>query len=198
MQIILGSSSPRRREVFEFFSLPFTQVAPDFHEESVPFNGDPRTYANTLSRGKAKTLGISHTNSLIITADTIVYMDGKIYNKPQSFEDNLRMLRELNGKWHSVFTSLTGLQNEKMFTVCDETRVLFHELKEEELRAYCLKLNPLDKAGGYGIQDAGSLLVKRLEGCFYNVMGLSINALVTVLKEFEINLWHYLKPPSKS
>lgn len=196
MRLILGTTSPRRREIFEYFTLPFEQISPHFAEEEVSFSGDPREYANTLSRGKGASIAKSHPHALIITADTVVYKEGKIYNKPLSTEENISMLKELSGRWHSVFTSISGRLEKKEITICEETKVLFNTLVEDEIKEYCRVFKPLDKAGGYAIQEGGAVLVNRIEGCFYNVMGLSINGLITVLKAFNIPLWRYLKHPS--
>jgi septum formation protein len=192
VRLILGSQSPRRREILSFFSLPFEQVSAHFDEESVPFEGDPVKYAKTLSEGKANSLMNRFPNAVILTADTVVFKEGKIFNKPANEEENFAILQELNGSWHSVFTSITTTYDSLKITECDETRVQFHKLNETQLQSYHKAFQGNDKAGGYGIQEAGSIIVKRIEGCFYNVMGLPLNALQKVLKPVGIDLWQYL------
>lgn len=192
-RLILGSQSPRRREILGFFTYPFEQFSPHFAEELIPFEGDPVAYANTLSQGKAASLADRFEKAVILTADTVVFTAGKIFNKPSTDEEALEMLKQLNGSWHSVFTSVTARRGHESHTLAEETRVLFHRLSEEELKRYHLAFHGLDKAGGYGIQMAGSLIVNRMEGCFYNVMGLPLSATRMVLKEAGIDLWRYLK-----
>ena len=102
------------------------------------------------------------------------------------------MLKELNGSWHSVFTAVTVQKEKKQWALCEETRVQFHSLSASELHRYHLAFKGTDKAGGYSIQKGGSVIVKRMEGCFYNGMGLPISILQTLLKEAGINLWEYL------
>jgi septum formation protein len=193
MQLILGSQSPRRREVLSFFDLPFKQISPDFDEDSIPFKGDPKDYVKVLSKGKADSLTSQFPSSIILTADTIVYKDGKIYGKPQNEQEGFDYLKELCGNWHSVFTGLTISSQGKDFQAVEETRVLFNALTEEHMQTYHRMLHFVDKAGGYMIQGAGSLIVKRIEGCYYNVVGLPINALYSVFWQAGIDLWKHLK-----
>lgn len=170
MQLILGSQSPRRREILSYFSLPFLQVSPSYDEEAVPFNGDPVGYVNTLSQGKAASLFSEFPSSIILTADTIVYKDGKIYGKPQNEEMAFAYLKELAGAWHTVYTGLTIRQGKKELHDITETRVLFNELTDDQIHTYYRKLPYADKAGGYMIQKAGGIIINRIEGCYYNVM----------------------------
>ncbi len=192
MRLILGSRSPRRAEILRYFSLPFEQISSHFEEELVPFQGDPIQYATTLSEGKGLSLSPQYLQATILTADTVVFKEGQIYNKPATDEENFEMLKKLNGSWHSVFTAVTAIQGRKKATICEETRILFHHLADLELQKYHRAFHGKDKAGGYSIQMGGSLIVKRMEGCFHNAMGLPINGLHRVLKEVGIDLWHYL------
>lgn len=192
MRLILGSQSPRRNEILNYFSIPFEQIASHFAEELVPFEGDPITYASTLSEGKALSLIAHYPKATILTADTVVFKEGKIFNKPADEAENFAMLKELNGSWHSVFTAVTAMNGNAQSTACDETRVQFHHLTDPQLHLYHKAFQGTDKAGGYSIQMGGSIIVKRMEGCFYNAMGLPIGALQKVFKEIGIDLWHYL------
>jgi septum formation protein len=193
MPLILGSQSPRRKEVLNFFDLPFKQISPDYDEDSIPFNGNPQEYVKILSKGKADSLASQFPSSIILTADTIVYKDGKIFGKPQNHQEAFQYLKELSGKWHSVFTGLTVSSKGKDFQATEETRVLFNILTDEQIETYHRILVFTDKAGGYMIQGAGSLIVKRIEGCYYNVVGLPINALYSVFLQAGIDLWQHLK-----
>lgn len=193
MKLILGSQSPRRKEILNFFTLPFIQTSPNYDEDAVPFLGNPIEYVKILSKGKADSLAHQYPKSLILTADTIVYREGKIFGKPKDEEEAYQFLTELEGRWHSVFTGLTLRVKDSDFQEVEETRVLFNPLTEEQMKNYHRILHFVDKAGGYMIQGAGGLIVKRIEGCYYNVMGLPINALHALLKHADIDLWNHLK-----
>jgi septum formation protein len=193
MQLILGSQSPRRREILSFFNIPFKQVSPDFDEEAVPFHDNPQEYVQILAKGKADSLAHQFPHAVILTADTIVYREGKIYGKPKDQQEAFTFLKELSGRWHSVFTGLTVSCKGEDFQIFEETRVLFNTLTEEQMKQYHQALTFYDKAGGYMIQGAGGLIVKRIEGCYYNVVGLPINALYSVLEQAGIDLWKHFK-----
>jgi septum formation protein len=192
-RLILGSQSPRRKEILGFFSFPFESVTSDFDEDSIIFHGDPEKYVCEIASGKAHNLAAQHPQDIILTADTTVYKDGKIYGKPKDSDDAFRALAELEGSWHSVLTGVTLLHQGRIWTKCEETRVLFNPLTPEEIRMYHQKLHWSDKAGGYAIQMAGGLAVKRIEGCYYNVMGMPINTVRQLLLNVGIDLWNYLK-----
>ncbi|MBY0528727.1 MAG: Maf family nucleotide pyrophosphatase [Rhabdochlamydiaceae bacterium] len=194
MNIILGSQSPRRKEILEYFSLPFTQIASDYDEDNVIFHGDPKAYAIELSQKKAEVLSEKHLNSIIITADTVVYFQGRIFNKPKSSEEAFQMLSELSNQWHQVYTAVTVQHNGTPFSGIEETKILFHPLTHKQIRLYHENCSFLDKAGAYAIQQAGNIIVKHIDGCYYNVMGLPINILKELLSKVGIDLWEFLKP----
>lgn len=190
--IILGSQSPRRKQILSYFSLPFTQISPDFDEESVLWEGNPIEYVSAISLGKAKSLAHRFSQEPILTADTIVYRNGKVYLKPKDEEEACRFFAELVGEWHSVFTGVTVKAGTKEYSAVEETRVLFNSLTDAQIRQFIRHMPYKDKAGGYFIQEGGSLIAKRIEGCFYNVMGLPINTVHDLLLKININLWDYL------
>lgn len=192
MKIILGSQSPRRLEICSYFSLPFQQASPPFDESCIAFQGDPEEYVCQLSRGKAESLRPCFPHDVILTADTIVYREGKIYGKPLDLEGAFNALSELVGRWHTVYTGVTISRGQEVYDQAEATQVLFNDLTPEQIRHYHSKLEWADKAGGYAIQMAGSLIVKRIEGCYYNVMGLPINTVEALLKRVGIELWNYL------
>ena len=132
-------------------------------------------------------------NSTILSADTIVYKDGKIFGKPKDTEAAFEALTLLSGDWHSVFTSVSLWDKEQLWTLHEETRVLFTHLTPEQIRHYHTKLHWNDKAGGYAIQMAGGLVVEKIDGCYYNVMGLPINSVRHLLANIGVNLWDYIK-----
>ncbi len=193
MKIILGSQSPRRQEILNYFSLPFEQISSDFDEESLPYLGDPAAYATELALGKASALKEQYKDAIILTADTVVCLDGKIYGKPIDETHAKKCLRELQGKWHSVFTGAVIASPQGIFKGCEETKVLFNPLTDTQIDRYLEALHWADKAGGYAIQLAGSLIVRKIEGCYYNVVGLPIHLVSNLLLKVGIDLWEHLK-----
>jgi septum formation protein len=191
--IILGSTSPRRKEILGFFNVPFIQVSPPFDELSVPFDGDPAQYALEIARGKAVSLAPLYPSHAILTADTVVYCNGKPYAKPADDAEALAMLTELAGKWQSVFTGMTLKTPTQEEVFVEETRVLFHAATPQQLEHYHKGIPCLDKAGAWAIQGAGSIIAERVEGCWYNAMGLSIAGLRHLLGLVDIDLWNHLK-----
>ena len=192
VEIILGSSSPRRGEILNFFKIPFKQISSNFDEECVPFNGQPASFVEFLAQAKAEALVPFFPDQMILTADTIVFRDNKIFGKPKNREEAMQNLMELSGKSHSVFTGLAIYAHKKIFLTNEETKVYFNSLTKDQMHAYLDKIPVYDKAAGYMIQASGSLIVKRIEGCYYNVMGLPINGLCKILKDAGINLWDYI------
>lgn len=192
MTLILGSQSPRRKEILEFFTLPFEQRSSHFDEEAIPFQGDPIRYAHTLSKGKADELHARYPERLILTADTIVSYQNRVFNKPKDEQEAYSYLKELCGQWHTVYTSLTLRDRANEFQTIESTRVLFNTLSDSQIHTYYQKLHFADKAGGYSIQQAGGIIVKEIEGCYYNVMGLPLNALRSILLRVGIDLWDHL------
>lgn len=191
-QFILGSQSPRRKEILSYFSLPFEQQAAPFDEDTIPFSGDPIAYVSTLSQGKANALVPLYPHAVILTADTLVFREGKIYGKPSNEEEAFRTLSELVGEWHTVFTGVTVQRDNEEYHQVEATRVLFNALNADQIRHYLARSTWADKAGGYAIQRGGGLIVNRIEGCYYNVMGLPINTVHTLLKYVDIDLWNYI------
>ncbi len=195
---ILGSQSPRRKEILNYFSLPFEQQSSDFDESTIPFVGDPKKYVATLAHSKSLELAKKSPSSIILTADTVVYFNGKVYNKPKDEEEAFDALTELAGQWHSVFTALCiydgrNLENPTIHEEVEETKVLLNALTPGEIRHYHSKIQWTDKAAGYAIQTGAGLIVNRIDGCYHNVMGLPINTLRKLLKKSGIELWDFVK-----
>jgi septum formation protein len=193
MKFILGSQSPRRKEILDYFSLPFDQISSDFDEDAVPYGGDPAAYAKILAKGKAEALKKLYPDAIILCADTVVALDGKSYGKPKDRSEAAQALSELQGKWHSVFTGVVVASPQGLFEGVEETRVLFNAMNESQIDRYLEALHWADKAGGYAIQLAGSLGVRRIDGCYYNVMGLPIHTVSDLLLKVGIDLWDHLK-----
>ncbi len=192
LPLILASESPRRLEIMKYFNIPFETKPHTFDERSVPWEGDAHSYAQKLSIAKALSVAKSHPSRTIIAADTIVVIDGQLLTKPLDAFDAATMLRRLSGNWHEVITSIAIFSNGKTSIRSDETRVLMQPLNDAQIEAF-LNLNLWhDKVGGYAIQGAGSILIQRIEGCYYNVIGLPVVPLSQMLAEIGIDLWHYL------
>ncbi len=188
MQIILGSQSPRRRELMAGLGVPFTVVSIDA-DESFPAElkaGDIPMY---ISRVKARAYaGNLKPGQLLITADTIVWCDGRMLGKPQDGEEAHEMLRLLSGKTHQVYTAVTFAEADgRMETAVDKTDVVFRPLTGEEIDYYITTCRPFDKAGAYGIQEwigyAGCI---RLDGSYFNVMGFPTHIVYRELKKRNI------------
>ena len=192
MNVILGSTSPRRKEILGYFDLPFTQVKPDFDEEAIPFDGNPLEFVKILSQGKAQSLKKKYPHDIIITADTIVYCNGKIYGKAQNEEESFKALSELAGTWNSVFTGVTVIKSDKILYGVEETKVLLNKLTPQQIKSYQSKIHLADKAG-YAAQGAAGVIVERIEGSNDNVLGLPVNTLHRLLLQVGIDLWDHLK-----
>ncbi len=192
-KVILGSHSPRRVEIMNYFSLPFRQEASDFDEDTIPYEGDAVKLARDLALAKAQVLAKRFPDDIIITADTVVAIDGLSLGKPLNEDESREMLSRLCGRWHSVITAVATYKAGNFFCEDEETRVLCNAATPDELHRY-MRIHALyDTAGGYAIQKSGSILVRRIDGCYYNVLGLPINTLRRVLKEVGIDLWDYIK-----
>jgi septum formation protein len=187
--MILGSNSPRRKEILSFFDIDFMQESPDFDEEAIPFSGDPISYVQELSEGKALSLSKKFPDDIILSADTIVYKEGSVYGKPRNFSHAIEQLKQLSAGVHSVFTGVTVQHGAKKYSAVEGTRVYIHELTEKQIIRYLEKIHCHDKAGGYAIQQNGCIIVEKIEGCFYNVMGLPITTTHKLLLKFGINFW---------
>ena len=184
-QIILASNSPRRKELMSGLGVDYVvRTLPDV-DESYPADLAGAAIPEYISRKKADAYrSIMQPGELLITADTIVWLDGKVLGKPEGREGAVEMLRSLSGKSHQVFTGvcLTTTEWQKSFTAASD--VEFDVLSEEEIRYYVDKYQPMDKAGAYGVQEwIGSLGVKSISGSFYNIMGLPIQKLYGELKK---------------
>lgn len=171
--IILASASPRRRELMELAGYSFDVVCADIIE-TVPENASPDEVVMSLALQKARAVADSHPNSVVVGSDTVVALDGKILGKPHSTEEACEMLRALSGRTHKVYTGVAIICGNKVKNFFDETDVEFYPLDEDEIKEYVATGEPMDKAGAYGIQGKGSVLVKRINGDFFNVMGLPI------------------------
>jgi len=188
-RIVLASSSPRRKELLLQIGLSFT-VAPEDIDENVLPGEQPEAYAARVALDKARIASQRAGEGVIIAADTIVVIGDSILGKPADAHDAKRMLAMLSGKEHRVVTALAVMDatTAKSVTRTSVTKVWFRDLSEREIAAYVATGEPLDKAGAYGIQERGALLVERIEGCYSNVVGLPLSLLGELLREFGVYL----------
>ncbi|MBO7589199.1 MAG: septum formation protein Maf [Bacteroidaceae bacterium] len=185
-RIILASNSPRRRELIAGLGLDFSVKVLEGIDESWPENLEGEDIPIYISRGKAAPYRqLIAPDELVITADTIVYVDGRVLGKPQDESDARRMLRLLSGRGHEVITGVTFLTSRREHSFAVTTRVRFCKLSEEEIDYYVKSFEPMDKAGAYGIQEwIGYVGVESIEGSYFNVVGLPVQRLYRELMDF--------------
>lgn len=182
--IILASGSPRRRELLTMAGIPF-QVIVSETDETLERGISPEQAVLELSQRKAQAVGRmpGSAGKTVVAADTMVALGGEIFGKPRNREDAAQILHKLSGRTHQVYTGVCILSpRENVNTFYERTDVEFYPLAEKEIAAYIDTGEPMDKAGAYGIQGKGALLVKRICGDYYNVMGLPISRLTRLLK----------------
>lgn len=184
IRLILASNSPRRRELLENAGFEF-DVQPSEIEE-FPLPGEaPEAYARRLAQDKALSVAASSApGSIVLGADTVVAIDGEILEKPAGAPDAARMLRTLSGHTHRVITGICLVRAPENVLACthETTAVTFRYLSEEEIESYVASGEPFDKAGGYAIQGLASRFVTRIEGCYFNVVGLPIPMVYEIVK----------------
>ena len=179
--LVLASSSPRRKELLERLSIPFATYSPNT-DESVDKNLKPNEIVSTLALRKAKKAADHFPDSYVIGSDTVVFHKGKVLGKPADKESARQMLTSLSGCTHSVYTGVSIIYGNSYRSFYEKTDVTFWELSNEEIEWYLDSGDPFDKAGSYGIQGLGSLLVKSIKGDYYSVVGLPVGRLYRVLK----------------
>ena len=184
MHIVLASASPRRRELMEMLQVPNLKILPAKGEEIPPEHAAPEQLVEALSAAKAREVAAQCApEDVIIGADTIVWVDGHPFGKPHSEEQAAAMLRRLSGDVHEVYTGVTVIRGGRERSEAERSLVRFRPLTEEEIARYIRTGEPMDKAGAYGAQGLGALFVERIEGDFFNVMGLPLCRLGKMLKE---------------
>lgn len=187
--IILSSASPRRRELLALVGLKFIVDAGEY-EEDMNTDLSPPELARFLSRKKAEDVAGRHKKAIIIAADTFIVFQGALMGKPRDEGEARAMLKKLSGKTHSVITGYTIIDTEsrKRLSRVVETRVSFKRLTVQEIDAYVRSKEPLDKAGAYAIQGLGSVIVRKIEGDYFNVIGLPLSSLADSLKRFGVSV----------
>ncbi|MBO4331204.1 MAG: septum formation protein Maf [Oscillospiraceae bacterium] len=183
-KIVLASASPRRRELLKMIGVADFEIMPASSEADYPVSMRPDDAVKYISMCKAESVApAAGENSLVIAADTVVCLDGRILEKPSGPEDAKRMLGELSGRRHTVYTGIALIRGAERISDCAATDVWFKELSGREIDAYVESGQPLDKAGAYGAQDMAALFVRRVDGEFWNVVGLPVCRLGQLLAE---------------
>lgn len=186
-KIILASGSPRRRALLSELGLTFEIYKPDADESHSPDEA-PEKLCARLSRLKAESGAKKFPDAIIIAADTIVVIDGKILGKPKNRGEAFEMLKTLQDREHVVMTGVCVCENSRILSHVESTRVKFRPLSDEQIRAYISTGECDDKAGAYAVQGKGSLLVEKINGDYFNVVGLPVCSLGKMLSEFGINI----------
>jgi nucleoside triphosphate pyrophosphatase len=188
-RIILASASPRRRELLDLIGIRHTVVPADI-DESIHGAEQPEEYAERLAREKAARVAAQFGDALVIAADTIVVIGGRVLGKPRTEADAVNMLFALNGTTHTVVTGMACAFNGRLESSVDDVAVTFRELSDHEIKEYVATGEPMDKAGSYGIQGYGATIVRRIDGDYFAVMGLSLVRLVTLMQRLGVR-YHF-------
>lgn len=190
INLVLASASPRRHELLRMLGLEFEILVSTAEEERRELPVSPGEQTMELAAGKAKEIADLRPDALVIAADTIVAAENRIMGKPRDEEDAREMLSFLSGRWHEVYTgvALVKAAENRRLVDCERTRVKFRPLSGEEIKTYIRSGAPMDKAGAYGIQGLGAVLVERIEGCFFNVVGLPLARLTMMLRDFNLEV----------
>ena len=188
MSFMLASDSLRRIDILNMINIKFKTTSHRFDEESVKFSGDPGEYCKLISRGKALSIASKFDRFTVLAADTIVYAENQILEKPVNRQDAFRMLSILNDNLHEVYTGVAIINNKLGvdFSFCEKTSVSFDRISDSEIYFYIDNYRPFDKSGAYGIQDYSSVFVKKIQGCYFNVVGLPASRLFFYLKKFKL------------
>ena len=181
MEVVLASQSPRRRELMQLLNIGFSVRVADV-EETLLANATPAQQARHLSAIKAK--AVAKPGEIVIGADTIVVLGDRILGKPKDRQEAVQMLRLLSGNTHQVMTGVTVISDKKEVSCTEVTEVTFRQLTEEEILHYVNTLEPMDKAGAYGIQGGAAKFVEGIRGDYFNVVGLPVCKLSQILRDF--------------
>lgn len=187
--IILASASPRRRELLALLVPEFEAINGLFDESTVPNDMIPAEHVVFSAKNKALSVSHLYPDSVVIGADTIVTLDGDIMGKPSSPEDAAGMLHRLSGRIHQVYTGLAVVYNGELDTAYESTDVIFSKLSKTVIDRYVADGEPMDKAGAYGIQGKGAALIKKVNGCYFNVVGLPVYRLSKMLHRIAVETY---------
>ena len=188
MKIILASKSPQRKKILNLMNISFTIKNSTINENSFKISHQkPKEYCKTLAFEKADNISNNHVNSLVIGADTIVYHKNKIIGKPKNKKEALSHLKRLSNSTHYVYTAVSAICKTKSINenIIDKTTVTFNKLKQEDIEFYINNYNPEMRAGSYGIQDWSSIFIKKINGCYYNVVGFPLQKFYILLNQIK-------------
>ena len=189
MAVVLASGSPRRRELMEMLGVKDMKIIPAKGEECPPEGAGPAETLKALALAKCREVAEQcGADDIVVAADTIVWFGGRIYGKPHSREQAIEMLSQLSGNEHEVYTGVAVMAGGTVQAETDRTVVRFREIPQEEIEAYVDCGEPMDKAGAYGAQGKGAVFVKGIDGDFFNVMGLPLCLLDSMLKKAGLKL----------
>jgi len=197
-KLVLASRSPRRRQLLKTLGINFIAAESGFHEIDHA-DGTPGQHVQDNALGKARAAAARYKNALIIGADTVVVYRQRVLGKPKKMAEAMEYLQLLQGKTHAVYTGLALIDTQKNITIADyvKTLVTMRSLNEKEVRAYLSLIKPLDKAGAYAIQGAGAIIVEKISGCYYNVVGFPLAKLEEMLLRLKITLFDYMNTNNK-
>ena len=181
LRVILASASPRRRDLLTMIGIRHDVVPADIDETYLP-GEPPLAHAERLAREKGTAVAARYPEALTIAADTIVVIDEQVLGKPRDVADATRMLRQLSGRTHTVFTAVAVVRAGRVESSVEAVTVTFRHLTDAEIAAYIATGEPMDKAGSYGIQGFGAIIVERIDGDFFAVMGLALGRMVQLMR----------------
>ena len=186
VRIVLASQSPRRRELLSLIGIPH-EVRPADLDESLLPDESPTEHAERLARSKAETIAAREPGAVVIGSDTIVVLDGDVLGKPRDTAEAAAMLRRLSGRTHTVHTAVAVARNGHSVSGVESVEVTFRPLDDMQIEAYIATGEPMDKAGAYGIQGYGAVIVERVHGDYFAVMGLALGRLVGLLESVGVS-----------
>ena len=194
-KLILATASPRRIDMLNDMGIKFKAVKSFYNEPERKKGQLPSEYVEDNAAGKVKSVSKKFNKELIIGSDTVVVYKNRVLGKPGNMNEAFEYIYTLNGKTHSVYTGLCifNCETGKLLSSHEKTLVTFRNLTESEITDYLNMIDPLDKAGAYAIQGEGALVVEKINGCYYNVVGFPISKLESMLLDFETSLFEYMK-----
>lgn len=187
VDLVLASGSPRRREILEQIGVKFRVSVSG--EEEKPSAENPLDFPRENASQKALAVSKKDPSAVVLGFDTLVFLDGRPLGKPKNKDDALRMLKSLNGRSHKVITGVAVAHGGMLLSASqEETEVFFRDCSLQELEEYVNSLDPMDKAGAYGIQTNGARLIRSIRGCYYNVVGLPVARTLDMLKNLKVKV----------
>lgn len=193
-KIILASTSPRRKELLSMMGLEF-EVMPSHYKEDMSLRMSPKSLVKVFAEGKAMDVAKRLKSGIVIGADTIVEVGGNSLGKPKDYKAAFDMLRKISGKTVKVYSGLAiiDLRRGKKVVACEESSAKMHKMSDKEIRGYIKTGEPMDRAGSFAIQGLGSIFVARINGCYFNIVGLPVHCLYKNLKKFGISMFEFEK-----